>query len=272
MIDYNALSKSATQNQESDSAKLDEGDSLVYLIPYSNYGDGFPTDHPYVQVEMYAGKASDPFGRSVVCSTEGVTQTQAYEDALGAPPANPCEIGTWASENLKGDDLRGAKPRSNYIWAVCVLASRKKAKNDWQDAYTKPKWLMAKRGSKSKPHIQAHLEVIIESAGREGLEKLFNPDGAQLVVINRTGTGVKGTNYSVSLATGEYQGQDTANFQISDEIREDIKNATKKGEYLDLIQLVADKFSPGHEEIRQKLYGEGKDGDGGSSKPSMSED
>lgn len=262
-IDYAAMSKKATMNQEKDSVSFDEGDSLVYLVPFER---GFPAGMPNVEVEVYGGKVNQAFKRGVIDYGQEYAQSEQYHQALSFKVPDPDPIAGWTRDNLSGKDAKAAEPKAQVLWAVCVLKHRRKAKDSWVDVYTKPKWMTAKRGNNTKPHIQSGLEKLFDE-DPSVVPTLFNPDAAQLVIIKRQGKGQYDTVFHVELASGEF-----AEFEISEEIRQDIANATKPGAYCDLNQVVADRFSADQEEIDKKLFGIGDDDEGsGKSGPGMEE-
>lgn len=250
MIDYANMAKKATQATEKDSIAFDEGDSLVLLVPVEP-----------IEVTVYQGKVNDLFKRSIVNYDQKFCQREDYQKALGFPLPDGDPVADWARDNLNADDFGKARPKPITIWGVCVLGHRRpKAKpgTGFENIYTKPKWMTAKEGSHAKPHIQAGLNMLMAGGGPELVQRMFSMDEAQLVVISRVGRGQYDTTFSVKLAEGtDPEFGDLSAYAVPADIRQDVADATAPGGNLDLVNMIATKFSPSPDEMAKRFAGEG---------------
>lgn len=256
-IDYNAMAKKASQAVEKASVSFDEGQTLVYLVPFER---GVPQGMPCVTVDVWGGEVNDKFKRSVIGRYQPLTEDDQFLQVASLPDGDP--IGDWAAENLSAEELRKAKPKTMRLYVVVTLAHRRKKSQGWVDIYTKPQWASFKDGGAKNPHLQLLLSRIIDE-DPSVTPRLFDPDAAQLLIVNRTGKGRYDTVFGMELATEE--GLDC--HVLSEEIRADIAEATAPGAYCDLLSVVAESFCPDEEEVQKRLYGV----EPNSEKPGMQE-
>ena len=256
-IDYSKMVKASVQNTESDSLRLPEGESLVMLVAVDR---SFPAEIGSVSVDVYAGKKSVPnmaFGRSVVTFDQELCKTPEFIAAYGEPVPDPCPIAGHV-KTLSAEEQKNSKLSRITLWVACVVGARMKGakpSTPWTPCYTKPKWLTAKTGGKST-HIQGELDRLFSTLEPEDVAKIFDRRTAQLLVINRKGTEFA-TTYTVTRATGEDPSfGDLSNWEVPNEIVEDIEKATVPGGPCDLITVVASVLAPKMPEIQKKLFGE----------------
>lgn len=249
-FDYAAIAKKSAQNLESDTIKFREGQTLLGLVPYER---GFPIGYPSLTVEAFSGgegSLQDAFKRTVCTLEQPYVRESAYfAEAIGRHVGSECPLKKYAVDNLPS---KAAKTNPVTYWVVVPLAFRTQEKFEFQEDYTKPKIMTAKVGKKTDPHIQGQLDSIFARGGAELIQRVLNPMEQQLLVVERIGMGQTNTKFVVSLAEGEY-----ANWTMSDEILNDIDEATKVGGSCDLNAFVSQKFFPDAEEIANRLYGEG---------------
>lgn len=253
-IDYAAMAKSSAQSLEPDTLSYREGQTLISLCPFER---GYPDGSPSVALEAFVGgegSLQEIFKRTVgSLEQDYVRESAHFQEALGRPVPNEDPLKKFAQENLGS---KASKTSKVTYWVVVPLAYRTSSKFDFQEDYTKPKIMTAKMGKPNDPHIQGQLNKIFADqhsrGGVEAVEKLFDPEAQQLLVVERTGKGQTGTKFTVSLAEDEY-----ASYKMSDEILADVEAATKHGGPCDLNHFVATKFFPDAEEIATRLFGAG---------------
>ena len=248
MIDFAAMAKKAGQSLEKDTLSFREGETLIALVPFER---GYPNGMPSLAVEVIGSLSTSDYFRRTVATTEQAycRESDHFASAIGREVPEVCPLKSWAAENLGS---KGAKTSTTTYWVVVPLAYRPNRKSSFADDYTKPKIMTAKKGKPSDPHIQAQIDLIMAEGGVELVQKLFDFDCQQLLVVERKGTGHMGSSFKVSLAEKEY-----AKHKMPADIIADIEQATKVGGPCDLNNFVAGKFFPDAEEISKRLMGGG---------------
>lgn len=251
---YALAAKRSEQAQESDALKIEEGETLCYLVPFERENDGLECH--WIPVEMYGGKVYVELGRSAINFAHELTQNALWQKAYGGPAPETCPIAPYV-EGLGPKDAKDASPREKFAWVIVPLFYRRKPSQEFQDSYTKPKWSLATRGNAKSPGMHGALEACFNS-NPGCLPNVFDPTKPQLVNIKRTGTGRNNTKWEASLADGEF-----ASYEVPAEILGDIEAATAEGGNCDLFQLLAGSFAPSQEELDEKLYGKSGKSKGG---------
>jgi len=255
-LDYAAMAKTAVQSQEKNNHIFDEGETLCVLVPFQRDGDDHPSTRgrAWVSVAMHGGKIGkkeDGVGRSAMSYDPNVNpliDNPHMRAALPFDPPTPCPIAKYIRENLSSKDAKGAQAKDQFAWVIVPLWHRRRpGKGEFENIYTKPKYIIAKEGNRKNPHIQAGIYKLLGDG--EG-PKLFDPENPALVSFEREGREFNDTTYKLKMADG-----DNATAVLTDELKADIADATRPGGYCDLFTVLAEKFAPSPSEINEKLYG-----------------
>lgn len=293
-----AAQEKAAANLVSPLMTFDQGQHLIALIPfgmfYQSVEDGRPVPD-YLEIEA----CDIGLGRTTINTNRGsnpIFEDPDYQAALKrenkfVPVTNVVEDILIPRINAGTDPKakRNAKPKSFFLWALVEVAKRTNEDMPWMPELRRVQYCVAKFG-KSQVHVHdSFLKHLAQSKG-----KAFDLlEGAQLVVITRTGSGTS-TRYTSAKAPEEVElfpgisadrvqrilglnepkinGQ---KFIWTDELVKMVEDATVPGADCNLYDCAAGFFTPSPDEWtreqtaeqkglglpRELIYGEGQDGD-----------
>jgi len=246
-LNYDALAKTSAQALEKDLMTFEEGETIGFFAKYE--GDVTSDGHlPFVTANMHNGALYEIFKRGAqsLDTRHKLVKDDRFIQALPFDLPEVCALGQHV-EGLDAEQKKKTQANPQFFWVFVPLSHRREeGEGQFVDIYKKPKYIIAKMGSNSKPCVHRGMLKLL----RKDPERFFNDDNPQLVSITRIGKGMTGTSWNVKEAPSEYDG-----YEVSAEISIDIEEATAKEGPCDLINVIATGYCPNPEEIATKLHG-----------------
>lgn len=301
-MDFGQIQATASANTAKDHFELDEGETLVLLIPFPDGWENGRTGIPWVTHDTVGGDdVFSTFKRPIMSTNQPYCETDFYRGAANAAgklvEVIDSETGEVTGYDHAADVVaalvdagkmseRDAADSGKEVcgWAVCKIADRRRSTDRWSFAFQKPQIARFVRGNNAKPGPQRIIEGLLALGNgpammgelSEALDLIAangsveSPVHARLVKLTRVGKGQRNTVYGGELANTS-DGAEYMSFEIPALMLDEIARVIKPGGYCNLHTYFAERSIPSIQEIESKVYGKGKaDGEDGD-KPSMRE-